>query len=465
MAISEYLDFVIQAQNTERGEGGTARFRAQVSSSPAGWSGPEWRSVPKRLDFYLRLLERRKMYLDEMIDLGERLSSLLLSEWERRLFSDSLDRLESHQGLRVRLDLPPDLAYIPWEYLYIRRGDGQKDINGFLAMNPRVSITRYEASAPSRQADITLEACRLLVVTAEPDAQPTFPNLGGLSDERFEIADAVRGISQIELCYLEDPSLQQLGDTLLHGADLFHFSGHGRFEQRVGPGLGSFEGEGQIVLVTAQGEPEIVRASRLALVLRGNGVRMAVLNSGESARRDQFDAATGLASSLVRANIPAVVGMQYTLRDRSARAFSRRFYLALAAGLPLDRAVVEGRRAISNKCGDDDRDWGVPVLYLQERSLVLKAVADRRDEPSDTVDRRALLKILVSKFRREDLETLCFDIEEDLKNAGNKLEVNLEMVGGTGKEAKARGLIEYLDNRDHLETLVRAVRKARPGSL
>ncbi|MEM9057795.1 MAG: CHAT domain-containing protein, partial [Pseudomonadota bacterium] len=64
--------------------------------------------------------------------------------------------------------------------------------------------------------------------------------------------------------------------------------------------------------------------------------------------------------------IPAVIGMQYTVRDRSAVAFCRRFYRALAAGHSVDTAVTEGRLGIFQRAGAGERDWGVPVLYLRE---------------------------------------------------------------------------------------------------
>jgi hypothetical protein len=464
MAISEYLDFVIEAQDDDRAEAGTPRFRVHVSSSPAGQSAPEWRSIPQRLSRDLGALRRRMMDLGDMIDLGQELSDLLLSDWERRLFSDSLQGLAPHQGLRLRLRLPSGLAYIPWEYMHMQRATGRKDETGFLALDPQVSIMRHETSASSRESDIILETFRFLVVTAEPGrASPEFRPLD-LGPERAEIADAFRGVPGTELCSLESPSVQGMSDNLLRGTDVFHFAGHGRFQADMGQTFGTLEGEGEIVLFADDGEAEFMPARKLAIALRGNGIQLAVINSSQSGRRDMYNASSGLAGALVQARIPAVVAMQLSIRDSSATAFCRSFYRALAAGLPLDRAVSEGRRAIFYCSSEDDRDWGVPVLYLQARNLVLQTPSDV-PSASDEVDRAAVRKVLVEKFEIEDLEALCADVEEDLNKDGVKLEVNLEMVGGTGQEAKVLRLIRYLDNRGYVEYLVRAVRQARPGSL
>lgn len=463
MAISEYCDFVIEAQDDERDEAGTTRFRLHVSSSPAGQSAPEWRSVPERLDRDLRALRDRRMDLGGIIGLGERLTGMLLSDWARRLFSDSLQGLAPHQGLRVRLHLPSGLAYIPWEYMYMQRGAGRKDITGFLALDPQVSIMRHEASAPSRQSDIVLETCRFLVVTAEPGPNSPFPPLD-LGRERARIADALRGVPGIELDFLENPSVQRLSESLLRGADIFHFAGHGLFEWQLGAAFGTTEGEGQIVLFAGDGAPEPLPAGKLAINLRGNGIQLAVINTSESGRRSWSDASSGLAAALVKVRIPAVVAMQYGIQDSSAIAFCRRFYRAIAAGLPLDRAVAEGRRAIFNCNREDDRDWGVPVLYLQAQNLVLRPPSDVLIGP-DEVDLAALRKVLVEKFVIEDLDVLCADVEQDLGTIGVDLEVNLAMGGGTGQEAKVLNLIQYLDNRGYVDYLVRAARKARPGSI
>jgi hypothetical protein len=67
---------------------------------------------------------------------------------------------------------------------------------------------------------------------------------------------------------------------------------------------------------------------------------------------------SGAAVSL-KADLGAVVGIQYAVQDSSAVAFARQFYQAPAADLPIDTAVTAGRLAMAY--ADDVRGWGVPV--------------------------------------------------------------------------------------------------------
>ena len=61
-----------------------------------------------------------------------------------------------------------------------------------------------------------------------------------------------------------------------------------------------------------------------------------------------------------------------------------------------------------------------------------------------------LREILAQRFSLEDLRTLCFD-----------LGVDAETLPGEGKEAKARELVAYLDNRKRIPDLVRLGRARR----
>jgi hypothetical protein len=68
-----------------------------------------------------------------------------------------------------------------------------------------------------------------------------------------------------------------------------------------------------------------------------------------------------------------------------------------------------------------------------------------------TVDKKRLLKNLTSKFDLEELKTLCFD-----------LDVDFEVLGGEGKEGKARELILFMERQDRLIELVILVLRKRP---
>ncbi len=84
--------------------------------------------------------------------------------------------------------------------------------------------------------------------------------------------------------------------------------------------------------------------------------------------------------------------------------------------------------------------------------------------PDLTLDPRALRTALVNHFSIEGLEELCAEVQQDLKDRGIGLQVNLDMVGGQSKTGKVLNLIEYLDHRGYLGCLEAAARRLRPGA-
>jgi CHAT domain-containing protein len=78
-----------------------------------------------------------------------------------------------------------------------------------------------------------------------------------------------------------------------------------------------------------------------------------------------IDPYRSVASALVRAQIPAVIAMQFTVPQEATRAFAGEFYRALAEGLPIDACVTEGRKAVMNETGLRNPDWGIPVVYTR----------------------------------------------------------------------------------------------------
>ncbi|GCE27581.1 hypothetical protein KDA_30650 [Dictyobacter alpinus] len=75
-----------------------------------------------------------------------------------------------------------------------------------------------------------------------------------------------------------------------------------------------------------------------------------------------------------------------------------------------------------------------------------------------------LRKVLVDAFTIDDLELLCSDIEQDLKNDGIDLKVNLDIVGGKGQEIRCHNLLTYLNRRGYLQYLITATLKVRPNA-
>ncbi len=399
MAIRRFKDFVLVADDVRRkeGKGAVEEFTVQVFDSPVGQGEKKEQVKVPDLAQELRFLEDRTFddKVQKQIELGQLLADLLLPDYARKLFSESLMSLRNDEGLRLRLRLDDALADFPWEYMYIQDTRGEKVPSSFLALDPRISIVRHEALArpPDRfsvAGDIPEAPARRRVVVAMA-TPPSYPRLTNLPSEQKAIRQALAKVREIEVTcvpnytadhYDQIPSatLEDVSLAMRRQSDIFHFSGHGEFDEDLGPALRSTIGAGSIVLVNASGEALPVAADTLAQVLQGRGVRLVVLGACETARRDGRNVWSGVAAALLRVGIPAVVAMQFKVRDELAAAFSGTLYEALVEGRDVDEAVGLGRAAIRIKTVQnkepDLRDWGGPVFYLRaDRAFIFPAIA------------------------------------------------------------------------------------------
>jgi hypothetical protein len=378
--IMNYIDFTIRARDWQ-----DRQFKVEVTSSPVDRMREPAVSTydEAALARPLYNLERKRIHLKDLIALGEALADMLLPPAVRQMLLRSLSAVGPEQGLRLRLVLDdPQAANLPWEYLHLYRTGGdppapvgaapwpawrsqdgqvQAGRDGFLVLDPRISLVRHEA-IPMAPASVT--ATRPLKVVVGLAAPSDAPPLD-LEAERDFIQAALKDVAGIDVNFVTKLTVEKL-EAACQGAHLFHFAGHGHFGGEQGA-----EREGAIVLEDTEGYSYPFPAENLALTLRGAGVRVVVLGACESGRRDGVNAWSGVAPALMRTGIPGAVAMQYETYDDSAAAFARRFYQSLAAGLSLDEAVGAGRLAVLNLGGRDDVDWGVPMLYMRSPDGVI----------------------------------------------------------------------------------------------
>lgn len=479
-----YTNFDLDAFDHRATDSGD-RFSVRVASSPAGEqriADAERVTLPMPVRQRIGALQRRQLTLREMIGFGEELGKALLAPRVRSFLDASLIRLRSDpEGLRVRLRFDTyAMAELPWEYVYLPSPDTpdeRKGPEGFLALDRRVSLVRYEIQGqPLVSLDPDTLPLRLVALLTSP-VDPDYEKLDLVAEQR-NIEQAVGELPVVRAEYFPDASEDSLGEALVKPAHIFHFSGHGRFQGDLGERYGSLEGAGAVILVGDDGRGRPFSAQKLALNLHGRSVRLAVLTACEVGQRDVANVWAGVVTALTRAGIPAVVGMQYRIRDKNAIAFSKAFYRALAAGQPIDAAVSDGRLAIFNRGDENERDWGVPVLYLRAVDGVLfpQAVSEAMPiSPSQavpratvaaaatTVDKRTLREAMLKAFSSDDLELLCSNVQDSLADSGIGLQVNLDVVGGNSKPMQVLNLIEYLNRRGYLDYLVKAVREERAG--
>ena len=136
------------------------------------------------------------------------------------------------------------------------------------------------------------------------------------------------------------------------------------------------------------GRSRRITGDQLGTILQDEvSLRLAVLNACEGARSSVEDPFSGVATSLIEREIPAVIGMQFEITDRSAIVFASEFYAALADGYPVDSAMAEARKAIF--ADENDVEWATPVLFMRVQDGLLFDVpahaSAREQKPDPTV--------------------------------------------------------------------------------
>src|SRR5439155_20186781 len=132
------------------------------------------------------------------------------------------------------------------------------------------------------------------------------------------------------------------------------FVGRGRFDEQHHDGVRAFEGE--------RGGAQEVSAEHLGtLPYSEKSLGLVVINACGGGRASATDAYAGMAQTLVRMRIPAVVAMQYEITDRAAILFARQFYRGLAMGRPVDTPITDAPLAVFAQV--TDLDWATPVPY------------------------------------------------------------------------------------------------------
>ncbi len=262
------------------------------------------------------------------------------------------------KGLRMRLRFEtPELARLPWEYLY--DPDLKRD---FLGLSKETPVVRHlEVELPIEP--LTLEPpIRILGMVGAHHGL-------NVAAEQQRIAQAIEHLTDkgvIQLTWVEGSTWRDLAGALRRGPwHVFHFIGHGGYDEQTGEGLILLEKEGE------DEAPHRFPAHDLGCLLADHrSLKLAVLNSCEGARGSATSLFSSTGEILASQGVPAVVSMQYEITDRAAVEFSRTFYDSLAEGEAVDSAVSEARKAIKMALGETV-EWGTPVLHMRARDGAL----------------------------------------------------------------------------------------------
>jgi hypothetical protein len=311
-------------------------------------------------------LDRRTIKKVDLFELGRLLSEMAFPGTVRSLFDMSHSALGINEGLRIRLRIDAlELKQLPWEFLMLQQTSGEPQASDFLVLRREISIVRTDTvEAGNRKLPNWIP--KIVGVFACPGDQE---NLNIESDKNaLETSlDAYKNTpagQQVLTTWVEKPATQsKLVEAMQDGADIFQYSGHAAFDLNQ---------EGILCLENEIDDTSyFYEADRLAELLRNANVRLAVLSACETGRRNGQMVWSGIAPALTREKILAVIANQFDIEDKNATIFASRIYPLLFAGFTVDEALFEARQSIYQRNGLENRDWGVPVLYLQDETGVL----------------------------------------------------------------------------------------------
>lgn len=278
---------------------------------------------------------------------GGQLFDLVFQSTARDVLRASLGRARhENMGLRLMLELDaaPQLRNVPWELLW--------DSPRFISTSAYTPVLRYVDIAARPRPLVLQPPLRILGLVSSPGDMPALD----AEREKAQLADSCRSLTErglLAIDWVADATLSGLLDRLdRFEYHIFHFIGHGDFDEEQQDGVLLFEGRA--------GRSHRVTGVELATILADQrSLRLAVINACEGARM-ALDS-NGVAANLMQYGLPAVIAMQFEISDEAAIAFARHFYGSIARSHPIDEALADARRGMF--AAGHGLEWATPVLF------------------------------------------------------------------------------------------------------
>ncbi|MDX1908453.1 MAG: tetratricopeptide repeat protein [Bacteroidia bacterium] len=230
---------------------------------------------------------------------------------------------------------------------------------------------------------------RILVMISAPVDQETHRKLD-YETEEHRIIQALSPLieqGQVYIDFTDDGSLEALRRKLAERPyHALHFSGHGTYQK----GVGMLELENPNTLTQ-----QLVPADAFVQALTATPAHtppLVVLSACQTAQGDEATDQAGLAHTLVRAGVPAIVAMNESIRDDYAILFASRLYQYIAQGETLPYAFKTATEAIrgaeskeyekrkGEKVNPEPYQWLIPELLVAKEVLRLVDTQRRPEE-------------------------------------------------------------------------------------
>jgi hypothetical protein len=391
-----------------------------------------------------------KLAGEKMAALGAELFGLwLASSWDKIRAKVAPGTLRL---LVIASDLP-DVLNLPWELL-------RPPMSDFLGVDSKFSIRRFPRSGgqiPAFDGELRPRPLRLLLAVSSPT------DLATLDYEREE-EYLIRAISGMDVAFDSGDlgSFQDLRDHVEQfQPHVVHLTGHGavlkmcpRCEGMNGPEekvcrkcSASMEGVsalGHFAFEDESGKADLVSSEDLGRLMAASGVCCVFVSGCQTGKAPPTEALGGVCQGLVGEEVPLAIGWAASISDDVANQFARSFYRTLAAGRPIDRALVQARQDVAKTCEKwGDPSWTLPVLYsATDQSLIFDPDPGRpKEEPARQIGPQHPLPGMVEGYaeqfvgRRREQQRLISALRD-----GSLQTVIITGLGGSGKSSLATRL-------------------------
>jgi len=384
-------------------------------------------------------------------------------DWFKDATRDGLEQLH----LKISSDDPTILAW-PWEALC----DPESD---FLSLGCRMERKLNRIADPlALPESLPKDRVNILLVTARPFEGDV--HYRSISRPLVELIADKKLAATVTV--LRPPTFENLDEHLKEKPDFYHilhFDGHGGYCEAVESSSGTaggwggasgshrFQGpQGHLVFEKENGEPDLISADKLAVLLREHRMPAVVLNACQSAMLDgnAEDAFASVAASLIKAGVRSVAAMAYSLYVSGAQEFLPAFYGELLSLGDLAQAARQGRKKMylqpERVCARGThplQDWLVPVVYQQEAmdfsfaaSQSSRASQAPQDSNAPQLPQEASDEENPYGFIGRD--GVILEIERAMQRP--PAAILIHGLGGIGKTTIARGLLHWLAHTNGL---------------
>ena len=368
-------------------------------------------------------------------ELGERLFSFL--DGDERWLSQALG---DPRGAVVRIAAGQRLRQLPWE-LVARDG-------WYLAVTETAALLPVRAASQVATLGAAIPAhnrpLRVLFMASSPEGVE--PVLTYEAEEAGILAATAD--TGTELVVEESGTVEGLRFTAeSYGPgyfDVLHVSGHATIDQ----------GQPKFLVEKELGGPAWATADQIARAMDGQWPRLVFVSGCLTGGASDRGTVPSMSESLVQAGAPAVLGWALPVGDVSASEFASRLYRDLAAGQPLDRAVVAARRELY---AGHSRSWHLLRVYADKSPLTpmvtprntqgrerirVRHAADEFLDPQTQVSRVAARANFVG--RRRVIQRCLRTLKQPLGSPGAAEALVLAGMGGLGKSTLASRLLERM---------------------